>query len=586
MLRSLVSGLSGIRTHQTALDVIGNNIANINTMSFKSSRASFSDALSLTLKGGTPPTGTRGGLNPFQIGRGSTVDSIDTIFTQGSLETTGNPTDLSIAGEGFFVMRHGDESLYTRDGSFAVDATGTLVDPNSGFAVQGRMADASGNIMSATPVTNVVLPIGSLFPARATSAAALTGNLDASAETGKVPFIGDTANATFSGNLSATGTVTVPPAAPPAPTGTTFAKHIVIYDYQGNANDVTVTFSKTIDSSAGILDEWSWTATTPAPATIPPTIPPPDPIAIGTGLITFKADGSYNTSVGNTITCPGWGTGGTSAITVDLDFAQMTQTNGPFSPMLSYPVEDQTYQTSMMFYDSLGGTHNAIVNFEKDPLVANTWRWSIGVSGNDEAYINDPSGPVYSHQIVFNTDGTVKTGATANLVIEGPGGLTDGTTTLTNLENGADAIRVAIDLSSLVQFDGAFTPVPSARDGHGAGSLDNITFDDTGTLIGTFTNGNSQKLAQVVLADFHNPAGLVKSGGNMYSMSMNSGAAIIGTAGAGIKASIISNSLEGSNVDLANEFTKMIIAQRGFEANSRVVTTSDAILGELINLKR
>jgi flagellar hook protein FlgE len=568
MLRSLVSGLSGIRTHQTSLDVIGNNIANINTQSYKSSRASFSDALSLTLKGGTPPTENRGGLNPYQIGRGSTVDSIDTIFTQGSLETTGNPTDLSIAGEGFFVMRHGEENLYTRDGSFAVDATGTLIDPNSGFAVQGRMADASGNIMSATPITNITLPIGSLFPARATSTASLTGNLDASAETGRVPFIGDTANATFSGNLSAIGSTA---------TATTYSKHMVIYDYLENANDVTVNFTKTVDSSVGpppILDEWSWTASDPSGK------------ATGTGKITFKADGSYDNSVGNTITCAGWGTNGTADITVDLDFAQMSQTNGPFSPMLSYPVEDQTYQTSVMVYDSLGGTHNAIVNFEKDPLSANTWRWSIGVSGNDEVYINTPTGPSYSQNIVFNPDGTVKTGATANLVIEGPSGLTDGTAALTKLENGSDAVRVAFDLSSLVQFSGAFTPVPSACDGHGAGSLDNITFDDTGTLIGTFTNGNSTKLAQVVLADFHNPAGLVKSGGNMYSMSMNSGAAIIGTAGSGIKASIISNTLEGSNVDLANEFTKMIIAQRGFEANSRVVTTSDAILGELINLKR
>ena len=568
MLRSLISGLSGIRSHQTALDVIGNNIANINTPSYKASRASFSDALSLTLKGGTPPTETRGGLNPFQIGRGSTIDSIDTIFTQGSLETTGNPTDLTIAGEGFFVMRHGQEYLYTRDGSFAVDATGTLVDPNTGYAVQGRMADAAGNIMSSTPITDIKLPIESLFPARATSSASLTGNLDAHAETGKIPFIGDTANASFSGNLNATGTTTVP---------TSYDKHIVIYDYLGNAHDVVINFTKSQDSSAGpppILDEWTWTASDASGA------------VSGTGVISFKADGSFNNSTGNSITCTAWGTGGASDINIDVDFVQMTQTNAPFSPMLSYPVEDETYQTSMLVYDSLGGTHNVIINFEKDPLNANTWRWSIGVSGNDEAYINDPAGPAYSQELVFNPDGTVKTGATANLVIEGPGGIVDGTTTLSNLENGADPIRIALNLSDLVQFSGAFTPVPSARDGHGVGSLDNITFDDTGTLIGTFTNGNSQKLAQIVLADFHNPAGLVKVGGSMYSVSMNSGAAVIGTAGAGIRASIISNAVEGSNVDLANEFTKMIIAQRGFEANSRVVTTSDAILGELINLKR
>jgi flagellar hook protein FlgE len=568
MLRSLISGLSGIRTHQTSLDVIGNNIANINTPSYKSSRASFSDALSLTLKGGTPPTATRGGLNPFQVGRGSTVDSIDTIFTQGSLETTGNPTDLTIAGEGFFVLRHGEANLYSRDGSFAVDATGTLIDPNSGFAVQGRMADASGNILSSTPITDIVLPIESLFPARATSTVSLVGNLDASAETGKVPFIGDTANASFSGNLNATGSTVG---------STTYTKHMVVYDYLGNANDVTITFQKTQDSDPGppaLLDEWSWTASDASGG------------ATGTGNITFKADGSFDTATTNTITCVGWGTGGTGDITIDLDFSQMMQTNSPFSPMLSYPVEDETYQTSMLVYDSLGGTHNVIVNFEKDPLAINTWRWSIGISGKDEVYINNPSGPVYSQELIFNADGTVKTGATANLVIEGSNGLADGTTTLSNLGNGADPVRIALDLSSLVQFAGSFTPVPSSRDGHGAGSLDNITFDDTGTLIGTFTNGNSQKLAQLVLADFHNPAGLVKTGGNMYSMSMNSGAAVIGTAGAGVRASIISNSLEGSNVDLANEFTKMIIAQRGFEANSRVVTTSDAILGELINLKR
>ncbi|HGJ65459.1 TPA: flagellar hook-basal body complex protein [bacterium] len=568
MLRSLISGLSGIRTHQTSLDIIGNNIANINTPSYKASRASFSDALSLTLKGGTPPTSSRGGLNPFQVGRGSTIDSIDTLFSQGSLETTGNPTDLTIAGDGFFILRHGEESLYTRDGSFAVDATGTLIDPNTGYAVQGRMADSSGNILSSTRITDIRLPIESLFPARATSTAALTGNLDADAGTGKVPFIGNTANASFSGNLNATGIATIP---------TTYNKHIVIYDYLGNAHDITIQFKKSKDSAAGpptVLDEWTWTASDSSGD------------VSGTGAITFKSDGSFDNVVGATITCAAWGTGGTDDITVDIDFAEMTQTNGPFSPMLTYPMADETYQTSMLVYDSLGGTHNVIINFEKDPLLNNTWRWSIGVSGNDEIYINDPSGPQYSKQLVFNTDGTVKTGATANLIIEGPGGFADGTAVLSNLENGSSPIRIALDLSQLAQFAGAFTPVPSARDGHGAGSLDNITFDDTGTLIGTFTNGSSQRLAQVVLADFYNPAGLVKVGGNLYSVSMNSGSPVIGIAGSGIQASVISNALEGSNVDLANEFTKMIIAQRGFEANSRVVTTSDAILGELINLKR
>ncbi len=131
MIRSLVSGLTGIRAHQTSLDVIGNNIANINTPAFKSGRASFSEALALTVRGGTPPTDTRNGMNPYQIGRGSVVNSIDTIFSQGGLETTGNPTDLTISGQGFFVLRFGNNTLYTRDGSFALDANGTFVDPNT-----------------------------------------------------------------------------------------------------------------------------------------------------------------------------------------------------------------------------------------------------------------------------------------------------------------------------------------------------------------------------------------------------------------------------------------------------------------------
>lgn len=582
MIRSLVSGLTGIRAHQTSLDVIGNNIANINTPAFKAGRAAFSEALALTVRGGTPPTDTRNGMNPFQIGRGSVVNSIDTIFSQGGLETTGNPTDLTISGQGFFVLRFGDNTLYTRDGSFALDANGTFVDPNTGGAVQGRMANEKGEILSSTPVTDIVLPIGSLFPARATSNASITGNLDSTAELGNIPFVGDAANATFIGNLN--GIVTT------SSTNNSFSKDIVIYDYMGIARPVKITFTKSVDpdpvADPPVLAEWTWEASDISGA------------VSGNGTVKFNSDGTYNSStVANALTCENWGTGGTNNIIVNVDFSGMTQTNGPYSPMLLSPVPDGSYQTTLMVYDSLGGTHDVIINFQKltdstipppgSPIIDNSWKMTIGVAGDDEAYIPDAAGqPLYEQIMEFNPDGSIKTGATATIIIEGKNGSSDGTTSLTSLKNGANSIRISLDLSNLVQFAGAFTPVPSFRDGHSAGSLDNITIDDTGTLIGTFTNGASQKLAQVVLADFHNPAGLIRVGDNLYSVSMNSGAAVLGTAGAGIRASIISNSLESSNVDLANEFTKMIIAQRGFEANSRVITTSDTILGELINLRR
>ncbi len=410
----------------------------------------------------------------------------------------------------------------------------------------------------------------------------MTGNLDSTAKLGSIPFVGDAANATFLGNLN--GIVTTSSTVP------SFSKDILIYDHMGIARPVKITFTKSVDpdpvANPPVLAEWTWEASDTTGA------------VSGNGTIKFNSDGTYNSNtVENALTCENWGTGGTKNIIVNIDFSGMTQTNGPYSPMLSSPIPDGSYQTTLMVYDSLGGTHDVIINFQKltdstisppnSPIIDNTWKMTIGIAGENEAYIPDAAGqPLYEQIIEFNPNGSIKTGATATIMIEGKNGSSDGTTSLTMLKNGANSIRISLDLSGLVQFAGAFTPVPSFRDGHAAGSLDNVTVDDTGTLIGTFTNGASQKLAQVVLADFHNPAGLIRVGDNLYSVSMNSGAAVIGTAGAGIRASIISNSLESSNVDLANEFTKMIIAQRGFEANSRVITTSDTILGELINLRR
>ena len=436
MIRSLLSGLSGIRSNQLSLDVIGNNVANINTPAFKGGRTSFSDSLSLTLKGGTPPTGSQGGLDPQQVGRGSIVGAISNSFIQGSMESTGNPTDVGIAGEGFFIVRYGEQQYYTRDGSFDIDAVGTLVDPGTGYAVQGRMADATGKILSSTPISDIVLPIESLFPARATR------------------------NVSFSGNL---------------------------------------------DAGAGIADNAS--------------------------------DGVIDDAT-------------------------------------------EAYQTSALVYDSLGDPHTVTLTFALTDT-PNEWTWNASFTG-DDAVNNTLTVPGGFGTLNFNPDGTViDVGLAVDIVLTGVI-----VTVPPTLDNGAAEQTVALDFSGLVQYSGSFSPVPTFRNGHGVGALSNINFDTTGTLIGTFTNGATQTLAQMVLADFYNPAGLIKAGDNMYRISMNSGAALIGTAGAGIRATIVPGTLEASNVDLASEFTRMIIAQRGFEANAKVVTTSDSILGDLINLKR
>jgi flagellar hook protein FlgE len=373
----------------------------------------------------------------MQIGRGSLVGSINNLFVQGSMETTNNPTDIGIAGEGFFILRYGNEQFFTRDGSFDVDADGTLVDPSTGYAVQGRMANDSGQILSSTPISDIILPTSSMFPASASTTVGFSGNLDA---------------------------------------------------------------------TAGVADTGS--------------------------------DGIDDIS--------------------------------------------EAYQTSVLVYDSLGDTHTITMTFGLTDT-ANEWTWEAALAAGDTNVISAPS-PV-SGLLHFNADGSIDAVTTpaevaVDITLSGSAGAGN------PLDNGAAEQTITLNFEELVQFSGAFSPVPSSRDGYGVGALVSVNFDNTGTLIGTFSNGATQRLAQVALADFYNPAGLIKSGSNLYSVSMNSGAPIVGTAGGSIRAAIMPGTLESSNVDLANEFTRMIIAQRGFEANSRVVMTSDSILGDLINLKR
>ncbi len=177
-LRALFSGVSGLRNHQTRMDVIGNNIANVNTVGFKSSRVTFEEAFAQLLRGATRPSGDRGGLNPMAIGLGINIGSVDQNFSQGNLESTGISTDLAIQGDAFFVASDGNSRFYTRSGNFQLDAGGRLVVPTNGFAVQGVTADSTGLLPTGTALTDIIMPLGLVSPAVATSEVTLTGNLD------------------------------------------------------------------------------------------------------------------------------------------------------------------------------------------------------------------------------------------------------------------------------------------------------------------------------------------------------------------------------------------------------------------------
>ncbi|MDI3542777.1 MAG: flagellar hook protein FlgE [Candidatus Atribacteria bacterium] len=405
MMRSLFSGVSGLKNHQTRMDVIGNNIANVNTVAFKAGRVNFEDILSQTVEGArSPQTGGMGGVNPKQVGLGMGIASIDTLFTPGSLQSTDNPTDFAVQGEGFFIVSDGSQVYYTRDGAFKTSADGALVNSN-GFRLQGWMADADGNIDSTQALQNITIPVGAQMKPKATTEIGFEGNLDANA------------------------------------------------------------------------------------------------------------------------------------------------------------AANSTWITSVQVYDSLGNPHNLTVTFEKAGT-ANQWTWYTDLDGT----------PGDSSTIEFGTGGTVISGET-------------GSASFNNI-TGAEDISLDIDFSQLTQFGGNPTAYINFQDGYEAGSLDMVSTDSGGVLTGIFTNGQSKALAQIALATFANPGGLLKEGGNLYQISNNSGLPNIGTADSGGRGSIAVGALEMSNVDLAQEFTNMIVTQRGFQANSRVITTSDEMLQDLINIKR
>jgi len=393
MLRSLYAGISGLRSHQTMLDVTGNNIANVNTTAFKGSSVQFQDTLSQLTQGASGPQQGVGGTNPAQVGLGVLVAGISTNFAQGSTQATGKASDLMISGDGFFVTRQGNQTMYTRAGNFDFGPDGRLTTPD-GSLVQGWGA-VDGVVADGGLVGDIQLPLNAISPGIATTRATLGGNLPSDAVVGGPPLVRD----------------------------------IEVFDANGAARSVTLTFTKT---------------------------------------------------------AAGW-----------------------------------------------------------------------DVSGVDSA---TPGAPVTA-QLAF-TDGVQTT----------PGLMT---------VNGID-----LDLSTVSGFAKLTSISTTEKDGRSAGKLDSYTLAKDGTIIGSFSNGASQALGRIVLASFTNPAGLEKAGGSSYRATFNSGDVQVGAPGADGLGSLSSGALEMSNVDLSQEFTNLIVAQRGFQANARIITTSDEVLQELTNLKR
>jgi flagellar hook protein FlgE len=406
VLRSLFSGITGLRQHQTLMDVVGNNIANVNTTGYKSSSVVFEDTLSQMMRAASAPNAGVGGVNPAQVGLGVQLGAISTNFAQGSAQNTGRATDLMIQGDGFFVLKNGNTEQYSRAGSFAFDTDGRLVNPE-GMRVQGWTGSAGVVNTNATP-GDILLPAGTIIPPQASANVVIAGNIQPDPNVASdILTLGQT-----------------------------------VYDPSGTAHPLTIT-------------------------------------------LTGDGAGNYTATV--------------------------TDANDP------------------------GGT--------------------FADGGATLAF--DP------------TTGQL-TGTPVTDVVTLP----DGVTTVT------------IDFSSMTRFGGPKSANVKSADGYPAGSLQGFQISGDGSVTGVFSNGQKTLMAKVALAGFNNPMGLEKAGNSTYRSTTNSGNAQINVPGAGGVGTLLGGAVEMSNVDLASEFTNLIIAQRGFQANSRVITTSDQMLQDLVDIKR
>lgn len=426
MLQALLAGVASIRAQQTRMNVISNNLANVNTTAFKGSRVTFQEIVAQTIRGASrPQPGSIGGTNPVQYGLGVAVAGTDVNLDQGSLQSTNRQTDLAIQGTGMFLVSNGERVAYTRDGSFDLDAEGSLVMRSTGEKLLGWPADLNGDIDTGTPIdasSSIRIPIGALNAVQATTRATFAGNLNSEAGPTEV-----------------------------------WQTRFRVYDTLGTAHDIDLEFNNHV---------------------INPPIPPAPP--------------------------------GTVA----------------------------------------------------------SWDWVALENGNPVGSSATTGEPLY-----FDADGNlINTGATQSLDIPGSGG--------------SPNFLVGMNFDSITQLATDSQVQLASQNGFPPGSLANFTIGVDGTITGLFTNGLTRALARIAMAIFPNPAGLERIGNNLWRATDNSGTPTIGSPRSGGRGGITAGFLEQSNVDIGNEFTELIVTQRGFQANTRIVTTVDEMLQDLMNMKR
>jgi flagellar hook protein FlgE len=501
MQRSLYTATSGVKVHQTYLDVTGNNIANVNTVGFKRDVVQFADIISQTVRSDAAPVSPPGGVNPAQAGLGVSLTSIAPCFTQGSLQNTELQTDMAIVGEGFFVVNNKGNQQYTRAGNFAMDKSGNLVMQGSGNLVQGFKFNGTSQ---ETSPSNIVVPVGDVMEGRATAIAAFKCNLDSASQARVTdPDVSQDAARPFmytgSANVSASASSVSNQAVIDAFGRDMLASYdwkdgFTVYDGDGNPRVMNVAFRKALEKpadpaanpSASAETEWDWYAYytdesgLPAPA-----------YGVGAGTLVFGDDGLLKRT---------------------------------------YAFDPATWG-----------------------VVANDI--AAGGNGNPTGLVGASGAPIKLD--FLGSDYAAAAGLPA-------GGL----------------------LGAVTSYGSPSTTKMKGRDGYPQGVLDSWSVDSQGVITGSYTNGQTRQISQVALAKFRNPQGLEDVGGTCFDETSNSGPVRIVKAGVNGMGTIMGGTIEMSNVDLSEEFVNLIRSQRGLQANTRAVTTSDQMLETLINLKR
>jgi len=556
MMRSMFSGVSGMRNFQYELDVIGNNISNVNTVGFKGSRVTFQTALLQTLKAARAPQNNVGGTNPIQIGLGSQLATVDKVMTQGSFQNTGRKLDLAIQGDGFFVLSDGQGYYYTRAGALDVDMNGTLIHSSTGMKVQGWIAiqdPTTGQryIDTNQPIGDIVISAGMTMPANATTLARMQGNLNSTS--GIMPFA------------------------------------MTVTDDNGQQHTVRFVFSKTNDDFArqnGPFTEnqsYTWRAYDE------------NNNLLGESYIVVNRFGRVvDSGLSEVVVAPG------ASISIPSSGELRFYESDSPSNFVTAKFESPRYVTAVEVYDTLGNPYSLYIEFIRLGQfegMKNAWIWRVYTASGEPITYIDANGqtsynttPYVGGVVDFNESGRLSTlyGITWD---EDTQTFQVSDSELRTIQfdathMGDGTVTINLDLTALTQFAGANSAAFTYQNGNALGTLQSFAINEAGQIIGTFSNGLTDLLGQVALAVFNNPAGLTEIGNSLYVPSANSGLAQIGAAGTGGRGTLIPGALEMSNVDLAEEFTKMIIAQRGFQANARVITTADTILGELVALRR